>query len=196
MAWLPTDHWRFDLGAEYFAGDTPLRAVLNDITANSASFGVTYAWHESRSLAFGVSGYDFSDENQRASARLNFAQKVVDIPHLDVTLRPGIYASTNSRTDVPYFSPERDLSGSLTCDAEHVIWRRYERSFGHRLAVTGGAYYQENFGTSWTGSVLYEQVFQYNPWVELRWGINRRHAVYDGDPTPSTEGFIRLNLRF
>ena len=146
VAWVPTDHWRFDLGAELFAGDTPLRAVLNDITANSAGVGVTYTWHESRSLALGVSGYDFSDGNRRAAAHLNFAQKVVDIPHFDLTLRPEIYTSTNSSSDGPYFSPSRDLSGALTGDAEHVIWRRYDRSFGHRLAVTGGAYWQEHFG--------------------------------------------------
>jgi poly-beta-1,6 N-acetyl-D-glucosamine export porin PgaA len=196
VAWLPTDHWRFDLGAELFAGDTPLRAVLNNITANSASVGVTYAWHESRSLALGVSGYDFSDGNRRAAAHLNLAQKVVDIPHFDVTLRPEIYASTNTSSTGPYFSPSRDLSGALTCDVEHVVWRRYERSFSHRLAVTGGAYWQENFGTSWIGSILYEQVFQYNPWLDLRWGVLRKRAVYDGAQTPSTEGFVRFNLRF
>jgi len=40
---------------------------------------VTYAWHESRSLAIGVSGYDFSDGNRRKTAHLTFEQKVVDI---------------------------------------------------------------------------------------------------------------------
>ena len=94
-----------------------------------------------------MSGYDFSDGNRRTPAHLTFEQKVVDIPHLDVTLRPEIYASANSSSEGPYFSPRRDLSGSLTCDAEHVLWRRYERSFGHRLAVTGGAYWQEHFDT-------------------------------------------------
>ena len=105
IAWKPTDHWRFDLGAKILAGDTPLRAVLNDITANSANIGVTYAWHESRSLAVGVSGYDFSDGNRRAAAHLYFAQKVVDIPHLDVTLRPEIYASTKTQQRRPLFQP-------------------------------------------------------------------------------------------
>ena len=196
VAWLPTDHWRFDLGAESFAGDTPMRAVLNGITADSVSFGVTYRWHESRSLAVGVSGYDFSDGNRRKTAHLTFEQKVVDIPHLDITLRPELYTSANSSSEGPYFSPRRDLSGSITCDAEHMLWRRYERSFGHRLAITGGAYWQEFFGTSWIGSVLYEQVYQYNPWFELRYGVERKRAVYDGGPTPATEGFIHLNLRF
>ena len=44
--------------------------------------------------------------------------------------------------------------------------------------------------------MLYEQVYQYNPWLELRYGVQWKRAVYDGEPTPSTEGFIRLNLRF
>ena len=196
VAWVPTDHWRFDLGAEYFAGDTPMRAVLNGITANSASAGATYSWNESQSLALGVSGYDFSDGNRRAQAHLTFEQRVVVIPHLDVTLRPEIYASGNTSSDGPYFSPRRDFSGSITCDVEHVLWRSYERSFGHRLALTGGAYAQENFDTGWIGSLLYEQVYQYNPWLELRYGLDWRRAVYDGEPTPSVEGFIRLNLRY
>ncbi|HSI14868.1 MAG TPA: poly-beta-1,6 N-acetyl-D-glucosamine export porin PgaA [Chthoniobacter sp.] len=196
LVWEPTDHWRFDLGGEYFAGDTPMRAVLNDITANSASFGVTYKWHESRSLAVGVSGYDFSDGNRRGQAHLTFEQRVVDIPHLDVTLRPEIYTSGNSSSDGPYFSPRRDLSAAITCDAEHILWRHFERIFGHRLTVAGGAYWQEFFDTGWTGSVLYEQFFRYDPWVELRYGVRWNRAVYDGEPTPATEGYIRLNLRF
>jgi len=77
-----------------------------------------------------------------------------------------------------------------------VLWRSYERSFGHRLALTGGAYWQEFFGAGWIGSLLYEQVFQYNPWFELRYGIQWKRAVYDGEPTPSIEGFVRMNLRF
>lgn len=194
--WVPTDHWRFDIGAEYFAGDTPLRAVLNGITSNSASIGATYNWDESRSLAVGVSGYDFSDDNRRAQAHLTFEQRVVDIPHLDITLRPEFYTSGNTSSEGPYFSPRRDFSGSITCDAEQVLWRSYERSFGQRFAVTGGAYWQEFYDTGWIGSVLYEQVYQFNPWIDLRYGIEWKRAIYDGEATPSVDAFIRLNLKF
>jgi hypothetical protein len=70
------------------------------------------------------------------------------------------------------FSPGRidrvDWSASLTLDADHLLWRSYERSFGHRLAVTGGTYWQKNFGSHWIGNVPYEQVYQYQftltPW--------------------------------
>ncbi|MFL6528752.1 MAG: poly-beta-1,6 N-acetyl-D-glucosamine export porin PgaA [Chthoniobacterales bacterium] len=196
LAWQPTDHWTFGLDGSYFAIDTPLRAVLHDITANSAGGSVRYIWNESRSLRFNAHWYDFSDGNNRTSAGLNFNQKIVDVPHLDVTLRPELYASENSSNAGPYFSPLRDFSASLTIDAEHVLWRRYERSFGHRLAVTGGSYWQENFGSGWTGNILYEQVWQRQPWCELRWGVQFRRAIYDGDSTPSIDTFIRLNWRF
>jgi len=196
VTWQPTDHWIFALDGSYFAADTPLRAVLNQITANSAGGSVQYVWHESRSLRFYARWYDFSDGNQRKSGGLMFNQKIVDVPHFDVTLRPELYASENSSNAGPYFSPLRDFSASLTIDAEHILWRRYERVFSHRLAVTGGSYSQKNFETDWTGHILYEQVWQNNPWCELRWGVQFRRAVYDGDVTPSMDAFIRLNWRF
>lgn len=196
LAWEPSDHWTFTLDGSYYAVDTPLRATLYGITANSAGGSVRYAWNESRALRINARWYDFSDGNRRTSAGLTFNQKIVDIPHLDVTLRPELYASENSSNAGPYFSPLRDFSASLTIDAEHILWRRYERAFSHRLAVTGGSYWQENFERGWTGNVLYEQVWQNNPWCELRWGVQFRRAVYDGDVTPSIDTFIRLNWRF
>ena len=196
VTWQPTDQWSFSLDGSYFTGDTPLRAVLNQITANSVGGAVQYAWHESRSLRFYAHRYDFSDGNERTSGGLSFNQKIVDVPHLDITLRPELYASENSSNLGPYFSPLRDFSGSVTIDAEHLLWRRYERSFGHRLALTGGSYWQKNYGSAWTGNILYEQVWQNNPWCELRWGVQFNRAVYDGDATRSVQTFIRLNWRF
>jgi biofilm PGA synthesis protein PgaA len=196
VSWQPTDHWTFSLDGSYFAADTPLRAVLNQITANSAGGAIQYAWHESRSLRFYAHWYDFSDGNERVSGGLTLDQKIVDIPHLDVTLRPEVYASGNSSNQGPYFSPLRDFACSVTIDTEHMLWRRYEHVFSHRLALTGGSYWEKNFGSDWTGNIRYEQVWQNNPWLELRWGVQLNRAVYDGDVTPSLETFIRLNWRF
>jgi biofilm PGA synthesis protein PgaA len=196
VTWQPSDHWTFGVDAAYFAADTPLRAVLNQITANSAGATVEYAWNESRSARLRASWYDFSDGNRRRSASLTFNQKIVDVPHLDVTLRPELYASENSSDQGPYFSPLRDLSAAITLDAKQDVWRHYERSFGHQLALTAGGYWQENFGSDWIGSVRYEHIYQHNPRVELRYGAQYNRSVYDGDLTPSIEAFVRLNLRF
>jgi biofilm PGA synthesis protein PgaA len=101
VAWQPTDHWVFALDGSYFAADTPLRAVLNQITANSAGGSIQYVWHESRSLRFYARWYDFSDGNQRKAGGLMLNQKIVDVPHFDVTLRPELYASENSSNAGP-----------------------------------------------------------------------------------------------
>jgi biofilm PGA synthesis protein PgaA len=46
VRWAPTDHWTFSGEAEKFAADTPLRAVLNGITADLVGVGLEYAWHD------------------------------------------------------------------------------------------------------------------------------------------------------
>jgi biofilm PGA synthesis protein PgaA len=196
VTWQPSDHWTFAVQAALFTGETPLRAVLNGIYANSAGGSVQYTWHENRSLRVSGEWYDFSDGNRRESVGVTFNQKIVDLPHLDITLRPEFYASHNSSNEGPYFSPLRDFSASLTLDIEHIIWRRYERSFSHRLALTAGCYWQKDFSTGFIANVLYEQVYHYTPWVELRYGAKFNRAIFDGDPTPSVEGFVKLNLRF
>ena len=127
---------------------------------------------------------------------LTFAQKVVDVPHFDLTVRPELYTSRNDRNDVPYFSPLLDFSAAVALDAEHVLWRRYERSFGHRLVLTGGSYWQKDFGNGWIGSVLYEQVYACNPRAEIRYGAQINRNIYDGDAVPSIDFFIRVNLHF
>ena len=196
VGWEPTDHWSFAAGAEVFAADTPLRAVKNGITANSAGASVRYAWDESRWLSLGATGYDFSDGNDRASALLAFDQQIIDRPHFVVSLRPELYASENSDSNVPYFSPQRDLSATLTVEATQILWRRYERSFSHRLALTGGAYWQEGFGGDGIGSILYEQTWQGQSWASLSWGAQLGSAMYDGDRTNSVEVWLKGTLYF
>lgn len=194
--WTPDDHWKLSTKLESFSKDTPLRALLYGITANSGELSLGYDWSESTALSLSVRMLDFSDGNQREEARLSFAQRLIDRPHFDLTLRPSIYASRNSLLDAPYFNPEQDLSAMIALDAEHVIWRRYDRSFGQRLILSGGNYWQANYGNDWVGSVTYEQVFKHNRYGELRYGVEVGQNVYDGNPTGVVLCFINLSLRF
>lgn len=195
-SWSPTDHWTFRGEAEIFAADTPLRAVLSGITANMAGGGIQYDWNESRSLALGAQWYGFSDGNDRYAIDLAFAQKVLDIPRFDLTVRPALYTSHNESDNVPYFSPLYDFSATVGLDAEHVIWRHYESSFGQRLVVSAGSYWQDGFGTGWIGSILYEQVYRHDPRAEIRYGVQGNRNIYDGVMVPSLDFFVRINLLF
>jgi poly-beta-1,6 N-acetyl-D-glucosamine export porin PgaA len=194
--WTPDDHWTLGANAERFAPDTPLRALLYDITANAAGGWVRYAWHESRWLSAGVRGLDFSDGNRRRQVRGAFAQRVIDTPHFDLTVRPEVYASTNSLAGAPYFNPERDLAMAVALDAEHVIWRDYERSFGQRLVLTGGGYWQKGFASGAIGGVLYEQVLRRDPFTELRYGVEWNRRLYDGVPEEAWIFLVNLVQRF
>ena len=173
---------RFRGEAEKFAADTPLRAVLNGITADLVGVGVDIRLARIAVARPWRAMVRLLRRQRPASRDLDLRAEGRGHSALRLTVRPELYTSRNTSNDVPYFSPLRDLSGCRSrCDAEHVLWRRYERSFGHRLVVTGGAYWQEDFGTGWIGSVLYEQVYQYNPRVELRYGVQLKRAIYDGE---------------
>ena len=194
--WTPDDHWTFVADGELYSLDTPLRAQYYGITANAAGVSAGYAWNESRSMFLGVRGLDFSDGNQRRIARFAFAERVVDRPHLDVTLRPEFYASTNTRLDAPYFNPQSDRALALSVDIEHVIWRFYDRSFGQRLVLTGGAYWQEDYGTGPIGAARYEQVWRSDPWTEVRYGVEVNRRLYDGVGENAFVLFANLVQRF
>jgi biofilm PGA synthesis protein PgaA len=194
--WTPNDHWSFGAEGERFAVDTPLRALYYGTTANALGASAGYAWHESRAVFLGLRGLDFSDGNRRRFARLAFAERVVDRPHLDVTLRPQLYASRNTLEGAPYFNPSRDREASLAVDVEHVLWREYEKSFGHRAVLAGGAYWQKDFGTGAIGSARYEQVWRHDPYTELRYGIEWNRRLYDGAAENAVILSVLLNQRF
>lgn len=194
--WTPNDHWSFDADAERFAADSPLRAQFYGITANALGASVGYAWHESRSAVLALRGLDFSDGNRRLLARFGWAERVVDRPHLDVTLRPELYASRNTLAGAPYFNPSRDRAASLAVDIEHVISREYERSFGQRLVASAGVYWQRGFGSGGIGGVRYEQVWRNDPFTEVRYGLEVDRRLYDRVAERATSLFLTLMQRF
>lgn len=194
--WTPDDHWTLGANAERFAPDTPLRALLYDITANAFGGWVRYAWHESLWISAGVRGLDFSDGNRRRQGRVVAAQRIVDTPHFDLTLRPEAYASSNSLVGAPYFNPERDLAVAIALDGEHVLWRKYERAFGQRLVGTIGGYWQKGFPSGGIGGVRYEQAYRRDPFTEVRYGVEWSRRPYDGVQEQAWIFFVNLAQRF
>ena len=195
-AWQFSDQWSLYVDAERFARDTPLRALFYGISADAAGAGVQYRWHESRSLLMSARTLHFSDGNRRTAQRLAFSQRVFDAPHFKLTARPEYFASQNSRTAAPYFNPVNDQALTLTLEAEHMIYRRYDRSWVQRVRVSVGRYAQAGFATGSMGMMAYEQVYDLDPSLQLRWGIETDRRVYDGRAERQTSWFAGATRRF
>jgi biofilm PGA synthesis protein PgaA len=195
-SWAPDDHVSLSANAEAFAVDTPLRALLYGITANAAGVSAGYTWNEASAVSASFRALDFTDGNQRRSVVLAWGQRLLTQPHLQLDLRPGFYASTNSLAGAPYFNPSRDRSFSLALEADHVIWRRYERSLSQNLSATVANYWQQGYGAGAIGGLRYTQAWRHDPLTEWRYGIELNRSIYDGVPERNGIAFVNFNHRF
>ena len=195
-SWTPDDHLWLGAEAQAFAADTPLRALLYGTTADSIGASASYRWDESRVVSAALRALDFSDGNRRYSLLLGGTQRVLAEPKLKVDLRPAFYTSSNSLAGAPYFNPSRDRSFSLAVQADHLTWRRYDRSFSQSLVLTLGNYWQQGYASGAVGAVRYEQVWRNDPLTELRYGVEFARSRYDGVNERNGIFFINLNHRF
>jgi biofilm PGA synthesis protein PgaA len=194
--WIPTDHLNFGLNAELFTTDAPLRALYYGITANKVEASAGYDWHESTGLAVDFRAINFSDGNRRRTGGFRFLQKLVNRPHLNVTLRPEFFGVGDTRLNAPYFNPPRAFSYYVGVDADHIIWRHYERSFHQHISCGAGGYWEQGYGTGLMATVTYEQILQFNPAMDLRYGASYNRRVYDGTPVNSLTLSLMLERRF
>jgi biofilm PGA synthesis protein PgaA len=196
VGWTPTDHWNFGADAQLFTVDEPLRALLYGITANSLGFSAGYDWNESNGWGASVEGVHFSDGNRRLAFGTHFVRRVVDRPHLKVTVRPELYTSRNTLRNAPYFNPLSDLSIFPGVDAVHILWRRYERSFRQHIGGGAGMYWQDGHGGNGIATLTYEHIFGFSPAMDLHYGLTFARRSYDGDPVNSLTLSVGITRRF
>lgn len=195
-AWLATDEWRVDAGAALFAMDTPLRALYYGITANSADIGASYTWNESRSIGAQYKVMNFTDGNFRQIGALNFNQRIYQAPQTTVTLKPSIYTSTNTLQNVPYYSPQQDLSVTLGLAIDNTLWRRDQNVFGHHIEMSAGNYTEANYAGGLIWDVRYQQFYRRDPFTEINYGVAYNRRIYDGTPEKTFFVFANLVTRF
>jgi biofilm PGA synthesis protein PgaA len=192
IEWTPTDHVSLSGTGEIFSRETPIRALKNGTTADAVELGAGYRFHESRGLALTWRLMDFSDGNVRNELFPRFAQRVIDRPLFTLTGIGDLYYSTNSRTDVAYFSPEWVFTPTVALVAEHVAWQQYRRSFVHALTGTVGGTFQAGFDGEPIGIIAYEHRWQFGRQVALSYGILFGSRVFDGDREEEIAGFLRF----
>ncbi len=186
--------WPF--AVEIRSSATPTRALRNGIDADAIRFGFVHRAHERRRWSLGTGLMDFSDGNLRTHLRADLRQRLVTRPHYHLDGVVDLYASFNKKSDVPYYSPQQDASASVTLDNTWLLWRRYQRAFRHRLALTVGAYQQQGYGTGPLLGARYEHLWQADGRFDLVYGIGWHRRIYDGDPENGVDGDLSVRWRF
>ena len=75
--------------------------------------------------------------------------------------------------------------------AEHVLWRRYEKSLVQALMVDAGLYAEQGYANNWLGTLSYEHRWRFDPMTEFRYGVLLTRRVYDG----SVENTLGINTK-
>ncbi len=174
------DQWTWAAQGEINSIELPMRALLADISGDSASTSLTWRRDERLRVGAGVSWLGYSDGNDRVALNGYAVQQLMARPHFDLSGRVDLYASWNSRPGGPYFAPTSDFSASAGLLAQHVAWRRYEKSFVQAFSADAGVYDQEGYDRSWIGVVRYEHRWRHDPWTEIVYGVSVDRRVYDG----------------
>ena len=196
LAFTPDDYWTFSGGYDKSSNLTPLQASLAGIDAQRAVGEVMWRASESRSAAVTFEKMDFTDGNRRDIARARWTERVITGPVYKLDITGALYTSRNSQTNAAYFNPSHDFSPTLEFANEWLQWRRYTRSFRHRLVASVGSYSQDGFGTGAVYNVRYEQEWDADDRLTFRYGIGRSQHPYDGVQTERTYGYFYLNGKF
>ena len=157
-----------------------LQARRAGISADAARVRLAYTPTESTTVQAGLEHLRYEDGNRRESVSLLFDQRLLSRPHVLLNGFGGVQAGRGSREDAPYFNPTRDTSLELGLRADHIAWRRYDRHFRHRLAVSAVNYWQEGFGAAWYPQVRYEHEWQLAAGRQVGYGVGYSRPVYDG----------------
>ena len=172
--WRLGDHWRLFGEIQTYSHHVPLRAINAGIDGESATAGFQYRWNDSRYIRASASYADFSDGNKRTSVFLQHQHDIFQSAHHQVYLSEEFYASDNSENDVGYFNPEQDYSFRIAAKYYGILWRRYEKSYVHRLTIGAGNYKQKNHSNAGIWDIEYQHQWTPYPSTEIKYGVLHR----------------------
>ena len=196
VAYDLNDHWQFGANAQRLSRNTPLRALGNDINSNEASIYARWRGSERREWTLTATNSRFSDDNHRYTLALDGSERLYTAPHWSADLLLGLETSRNSKNDTPYYNPRSDLSILPALQLTHILHRRYETTWEHRLTLGAGSYTQCHYGTGAITSVSYEHRFRTNDVFEIGLGISTVSRPYDGKRERETRLMLDAVIKF
>ncbi|HEX6203093.1 MAG TPA: hypothetical protein VF100_08840, partial [Thermoanaerobaculia bacterium] len=193
---LPSDRWRFDLGwtADGWR-DLPLRARAAGLVADGWDLGATHRaarWH----ARAGGGRSDLADGNARSWGLVAGERQVVAGPSYRAALGVELWASENSRSDVAYFSPERDRSAALTHRSEWVLAATPERRHVLALVAQAGVYEQQGFDAGAVGGLWLRSDLDLTGRAALLVEVGAKSQLYDGERETLPRVSLALRRRF
>ncbi|WP_145587838.1 poly-beta-1,6 N-acetyl-D-glucosamine export porin PgaA [Yersinia aldovae] len=190
------DHWRVGGRVERLAKETPLRAMKNNITSNSASAFVLWKADERRDVAFNVTPSDFSDGNKRWEYGLIGRQRIWSGPYLTADFSLGLAVSTNTKADVIYYNPKRDFTYLPAITLNHIMYRHYKTIWSQQIQLGVGGYWEKNYGNGLATAAAYGQRVQWNDVVDTGVAVTYDKRPYDGVREHNLSLAFDLNYRF
>lgn len=190
------DNWRAGAEAERLSRDTPLRAIRNGVTSNKVGGYVRWYQHESREYQLNAAGSHFSDGNNRREYGVNGRERIYRQPHFTVDWMPSISMGRNSKRDVPYYNPRRDLHAASSLYADHVLYRRYETSWRQQFLLGVGRYWQKGYSSGTSNTAGYGQRFATNNVFDTGAMLVWHKQPYDGKREHDLTLVFDLNYRF
>lgn len=194
--WWASDQWNFDAAVDTSSNDIPLQARSSGVRGWSVRTGATYRVSESRSFRAGVQSIEFNDDNRREILGASATQRFITGPVYKLDGVLSLATSRNSRAGAPYFNPESDFGADVTLIGEQRLWRRFDRSFVHRLYVSLGQYQQRNFGGGPTRGIRYEHEWNFDERLSLLYGAQRTLHPYDGQGEYANYYNLAVNWKF
>lgn len=190
------DRWRVGASAALRSTATPLRALKNGVYANTASAYVRWRGSERSEWRLTVAPSRFSDGNDRLELGVTGMQRLYTAPHLKADLLVDLWASRNTRENVPYFNPRSELGVVPSLRLTHMLYRRYETVWEQQFLAGAGAYSQQGFGTGAVMLLGYGQRFRTNDVFEIGATVSGSSRPYDGKRERELRVVFDLVYRF
>lgn len=184
-------------GAAYNSGNTPTKALRQDVYANEYTVGADYNHSERTRMGIGAGVMDFDDGNVRKTAYMWLSNNLFQYNRWK--LASSLWADYGSNKDVPeayYYNPRNSKSLSGTLALSHN--RPFDNNVRLQQVLTAGAgrYWQAGVDAENTWLLKYGHEWQLGRKAGLSYEFGRRQAMYDGAPEFQNFGNIGLNVKF
>ncbi|MFJ1299186.1 poly-beta-1,6 N-acetyl-D-glucosamine export porin PgaA [Pseudomonadota bacterium AL_CKDN230030165-1A_HGKHYDSX7] len=190
------DSWQVGASLDWRSRATPLRALTNDVSSNSAAAFVRWRADERREWTFLASPARFSDGNNRYTLGVQGRERLYTAPTLTADLNLDVFASRNTLRDTPYFNPRADLTVLPSVQVTHMLSRRYESVWTQTAAVGAGLYSQRDYGTGGILTLSYGQRWQANDAFAIGATATAISRPYDGDRERELRLVLDMTFRF